>query len=402
MNTEPPNEEREATNATSKNIIPVLAKALDLLDCFDPQGQPANLAEVVQKTGISQTTAYRILCTLSSRGYLHRTGTQYRLNRLRRRPVVGFANCSRQIALAVDIQASVEAAARAKGVSLLVWDNDRNAEIALKNAREMVEHKVDIAIEFQLYERIAPVILDIFSGAGIPLIAVINPIYGTQYFGVDNYRAGLSAGIALSEYAKRHWQSPPSSVVLLESPRAGRTVQSRLVGAMQALEDRLGPLDGIPIERLDGGGERELSRIATATYLRGRSPKRVMIIAINDESAIGAAEATQRLRARGEIVIVSYGGSAEILQLIDAQTTPCVGTVSFHAESYGPALINFALPSSQHRATGPACYIPHEYLDKESLAAKSQPASVLGGDQVQERCQETPLASWRSSHLKMG
>ncbi|MFZ0737339.1 MAG: substrate-binding domain-containing protein [Candidatus Acidiferrales bacterium] len=382
MKTEPPSEKREATNVTAKNIIPVLAKALDLLDCFDPDGQPKNLAEVVQRTGISQTTAYRILCTLSSRGYLQRTGTEYRLNRLRRRPVVGFANCSRQIAVAVDIQESVETAARAMGVNLLLWDNDRNAEIALKNAREMVRHKVDIAIEFQLYEQIAPVILDIFSRAGIPLIAVVNPIYGTQYFGVDNYRAGLSAGAALGEYAKRHWQSPPSSVVLLESPRAGRMVQSRLVGAMQALEDRLGPLDGIPLHHLNGDGEREPSRIATANYLRGRSPKRVMIIAINDESAIGAAEATERLRARGEIVMVSYGGSAEILELIDAQTTPCVGTVSFHAENYGPALLNFALPSSQHRAAGPACYIPHEYLDKESLAVKSQRVSVLGMDHI--------------------
>lgn len=382
MKTGPPSEKREATNGRGKNVIPVLAKALDLLDCLDPEGQPTNLAQVVQRTGISQTTAYRILCTLVSRGYLQRTGTQYRLNRLRRRPVVGFANCSRQIALAVDIQESVEAAARAMGVSLLVWDNDRNAEIALNNAREMVRQKVDIAIEFQLYEQIAPVILDIFSRAGIPLIAVINPIYGTQYFGVDNYRAGLSAGVALGEYAKHHWQSPPSSVVLLESPRAGRMVQSRLVGAMQALEDGLGPLGGIPIQHVDGGGERELSRIAMTDYLRGQSLKRVMIIAINDESAIGAAEATKRLRARGEIVIVSYGGSAEILELIDAQATPCVGTVSFHAESYGPALINFALPSSQNRATGPACYIPHEYLDKESLAAKSQPVSVLGRARV--------------------
>lgn len=378
MKSEPPSEKRDAANGSGKNVIPVLAKALDLLDCFDSEGQPTNLSQIVKRTGISQTTAYRILCTLVSRGYLQRTGTQYQLNRLRRRPVIGFANCSRQIALAVDIQASVEAAARSMGVNLLIWDNDRNVEMALQNAREMVKQKVDIAIEFQLYEQIAPVILDIFSRAGIPLIAVINPIYGTQYFGVDNYRAGLSAGVALAEYAKRHWQTPPSSVVLLESPRAGRMVQSRLVGAMQSLEDGIGPLGGIPIQHVDGGGERELSRIAMTDYLRGQSLKRVMIIAINDESAIGAAEATQRLRARGEIVIVSYGGSAEILELIDTQATPCVGTVSFHAENYGPALINFALPSSQNRPAGPAYYIPHEYLDKDSLAGKPQSVSVLG------------------------
>src|SRR6185437_12344998 len=97
-----------------------------------------------------------------SRGYLERSGTEYRINRLRRRPVLGFANCSRHIALAVDIQGSVEAAAHAVGVDLLILDNDRNADTAIKNAQTMVEHKVDIAIEFQLYEQVAPVISDIF------------------------------------------------------------------------------------------------------------------------------------------------------------------------------------------------------------------------------------------------
>ena len=360
---------------TRKYDIPVLAKALDLLDCFDPQGQPMTLAEVVKKTRISQTTAFRILHTLCSRGYVQRTGNEYRLNRLRRRPVLGFANCSRHIALAVDIQNSLEAAAHARGINLVTWDNNRDAEMALSNAKEMVEQKVDIAIEFQLYEQISSVILDTFSRASIPLIALINPIYGAQYFGVDNYRAGLSAGIALGEYAKRYWEAPPASIVLIESPRAGRTVQSRLTGAIRAIEHRFGSLNGIPIEHVDGAGERQASRAAMTAYFRERSAKRAIVIGINDESAIGAAEALTG--SKGEIAIAGFGGSAEILDLIDAQTTPCIGTVSFHAESYGAALINFALPPSQHRPAGPVCYMPHEYIDKETLSARVRPACAL-------------------------
>jgi ribose transport system substrate-binding protein len=377
MDTKVPGKQREPTPRSNKYEIPVLAKALDVLDCFDPEGQPMTLAQVVHKSGISQTTAYRILHTLCSRGYIQRAGTEYRLNRTRRRPVLGFANCSRQIALAVDIQNSLEAASSAKGVDLLVWDNRRDADVALKNAREMIEKKIDVAIEFQLYEQIGPVLLDVFSRAGILLISVIDPIYGTPYFGVDNYQAGLSAGVALSEHAKRHWQRPPDSILLLESPRAGRTVQSRLVGAKRALEDRLGTLDGITVQHLDVSGEREPSRAVVANYFRGLSSKRVLIIAINDECALGAAEAFGSTRSRGEVAIVGFGGSAEILELIDAQTSPCIGTVSFHAENYGPALVNFASPSSQHSASGPACYMPHEYLDKESLSAKLQFTSAF-------------------------
>ena len=155
-------------------------------------------------------------------------------------------------------------------------------------------------------------------------------------------------------------------------------VQSRLFGAIRAIESRLGGLDGVTIEHLDGGGEREPSRLAVARYLRGKTLDRIVIIAINDESAVGAAEATKRLQRRGEIVIVGYGGSAEILELIEAETTPCIGTVSFRAETYGPALINFALPLLQHRPIAPACYVPHEYLNKRALAAKSQSLSVIG------------------------
>ena len=71
------------TQAADPYTIPVLAKALDLLDLFDPSGPPMTLAEVVHRSGVAQTTVYRILHTLCSRGYLSRTGAKYRLNRLR-------------------------------------------------------------------------------------------------------------------------------------------------------------------------------------------------------------------------------------------------------------------------------------------------------------------------------
>jgi len=69
----------------------------------------------------------------------------------------------------------------AAGVTSSVWDNDRNADIAIRNAEMMVAEKVDLAIEFQLFEQVAPVIADIFARAGIPLISLVNPHHGTVY-----------------------------------------------------------------------------------------------------------------------------------------------------------------------------------------------------------------------------
>ncbi|MGI8961105.1 MAG: substrate-binding domain-containing protein [Bryobacteraceae bacterium] len=359
------NKPSETTRKTDKYWVPIVAKTLDLLDCFGPGEEPLTLEEVVQRTGIPHTTAYRILHTLRSRDYLSQSGRQYRLNRVRKRLKLGFANLSKQISLAVEIERSLEKATDAAGIDLLVWDNDRNAEIAIRNAEAMAQSKVDIGIEFQLFEHVAPVIADIFSKSGTPLISIVNPHHGTLYFGVDNYRAGFSAGMALAEYASQRWGGRPDAVLLLESPRAGRTVQSRLIGVLRGIEERFGPLAQKSVEHLDGGGDKATSRSAVKSFLRRRPRKKVLIAGINDESAIGAAEALQQASGAGEAAVVGHGGSAEILEMICDAGSPCIGTVSFHAELYGPGLVSVVVPTLQGRSATPVHYVAHEFLGKQ-------------------------------------
>src|SRR5947209_4766498 len=132
----------DVTRESDKYWVPIVARTIDLLDCFATDSETLTLEQVVQRTGIPHTTAYRILHTLTCRSYLQQSGRKYRLNRLRRRLKLGFANLSRQISLAVEIQQSVEKAAAAAAVDVLVWDNDRNAETAIKNATAMALGKV--------------------------------------------------------------------------------------------------------------------------------------------------------------------------------------------------------------------------------------------------------------------
>lgn len=353
----------ETSRKTDKYWVPIVAKTIDLLDCFGPEEESLTLEEVVQRTGIPHTTAYRILHTLVSRDFLRQAGRRYRLNRLRKRLKLGFANLSKQISLAVEIERSLETAAAAAGIDLLIWDNDRNADTAIKNAEAMMRSKIDIGIEFQLFEHVAPVIADIFSRSGTPLISVVNPHHGTLYFGVDNYRAGFSAGMALAEHASKRWKSQADVVLLLESPRAGRTVQSRLIGVLRGIEERLGPQAEEFVEHVDGGGDKATSRGAVKSFLRRHPRKKVLIAGINDESAIGAVEAAQP--GSGEYAIAGHGGSAEIKEIISDADSPCIGTVSFHAELYGPGLVSFVVPTLQGRSATPVHYIAHEFIGKE-------------------------------------
>src|SRR5271168_3133360 len=93
-------DKQEISRKIDKYWVPIIARTIELLDCFGSATESLTLEEVVKRTGIPHTTAYRILHTLVLRDYLTQSGRQYRLNRLRKRPKIGFANLSKHIALA--------------------------------------------------------------------------------------------------------------------------------------------------------------------------------------------------------------------------------------------------------------------------------------------------------------
>src|SRR5271163_3936234 len=116
-------ERQEISRKVDKYWVPIIAKTIELLECFRSPSESLTLEEVVKRTGIPHTTAYRILHTLVLRDYLSQSGRQYRLSRLRKRPNIGFANLSKHISLAVEIQSSREKASVKAGVDLFVWNN---------------------------------------------------------------------------------------------------------------------------------------------------------------------------------------------------------------------------------------------------------------------------------------
>ena len=61
-----------AVRKTTKRLylIPVLSKALDILELLQAENQPLTLEAIHRQTRISKTTVYRVLKTFVHRGYL--------------------------------------------------------------------------------------------------------------------------------------------------------------------------------------------------------------------------------------------------------------------------------------------------------------------------------------------
>ena len=145
-------------------LIPILSKALDVIELLEQHHAPLTLEDVYQKTHISKTSVYRILKTLAHRGYLAQSQNGlYRLVSRPRRLRFGFAVQSAEMPFSVAVAQSVTAAAAASGVELLILDNRFDADIAVQNAEEFVAKRVDLVLEFQVEEAVAPRIAHILK-----------------------------------------------------------------------------------------------------------------------------------------------------------------------------------------------------------------------------------------------
>src|SRR5580698_3875191 len=118
-------------------LIPVLSKALDILEMLQAENQPMTLEAIHRQTRISKTTVYRVLKTFVHRGYLSQSPDgMYRQVTRPKKMRFGFAGQSADMPFSVEVTESLKNAAASVGVDLLVLDNQYDGHTALKNAEE--------------------------------------------------------------------------------------------------------------------------------------------------------------------------------------------------------------------------------------------------------------------------
>ncbi|SEF72028.1 ribose transport system substrate-binding protein [Bryocella elongata] len=362
-------------------LIPVLTKALDILELLQNENQPMVLEAIHKRTKISKTTVYRILKTLVHRGYVSQTGDrQYRHVARPRKLRFGFGGQSAEMPFSQAVTASLREAAAAVGIDLIVLDNKYDADTAIANAERFISERVDLVIDFQVEQRAAPIIADKIAEAKIPLIAVDIPHPHATYFGVDNYRAGLETGRVLAEFAINHWTSTVDWMLGLDLNEAGPLVQSRITGAMEGVKALL---PEVPIEsfvRVDGRGLRETSYKIVLEFLK-RHPKdkHILIAAANDTSALGAIAAARELGREKSVAIVGSDCVDEMLREIEQPGSPALASISHEVHLYGPRLIELGLAILRGETVPPYNYVQHRAITADVLRRSPEVSGLFTG-----------------------
>ncbi len=353
-------------------LIPILSKALDVLEMLEAHNAPMTLEDVFQRTRISKTSVYRILKTLVHRGYVAQTESGgYRLVSRPRRLRFGLAVQSADLPFSQQVAGSVEAAAASAGVELITLDNHFDAETAIRNAEKFVTERVDLVLEFQAEEHIAPHVAHIFKNAGIPLIAIDVPHPNATYFGVDNFEVGYEAGLLLGQFARRRWKGKIDMVVGVGFAEAGSFVQSRIAGAFEGIRSLLPRLTSESMMQLEGRGMRKPSQQAMAQFLaRRRKGEHILVAAATDSSALGVLDAVRAAGRESDFAIVGQDCIPEVIEEIQAGKSAIIGSISHEAESYGPRLIQLGITIVRGNAVPPYNYVRHRVVTAETLRSE--------------------------------
>jgi ribose transport system substrate-binding protein len=366
----------------ARYLVKSVVHASQILEAFQSQGEALRLRDLVERTAFGKGMCFRLLHTLHHCGFVEKVDeARYRLAadvRRRKQYCIGYAAQGQDSSFPREVHSSLARAAEQQAIELTVVDNRYQAKVALRNAEHLIREKVDLVIEFQTDEAVAPAIAARYLEADIPLIAIDIPHPGATYFGANNYQAGLLAGRCLGRWAKTRWAGQVDEIVLLELARAGSLVRARTSGVLAGIKEVLRDAETRPVVLLDGDGQFKPSLEKVRRHLRASRARHVLVGAANDPSALGAARAFQEAGRTQTTAIVGQNAEPDARVELREPRTPLVASVGYFPERYGEGLIRLALDILARRPVPPAVFIRHQIITVENVDHFYPNDSLLG------------------------
>jgi ribose transport system substrate-binding protein len=356
--------------STEPETVEAVVRACRLLQTFYHR-EVLTLGQLVERAHLSKTTCFRLLQSLIKGGMVERVGKGAYCRRVEQSVsatfTIGFAAQTTNSEFSRDVSQSVHRVAEREHIRLVAVNNRYSPKAALRNADLLVKEGVDLVLEFQTYEHVAPIIASKFLDAHIPVIAIEIPHPGASYFGANNYQAGVIGGRALGRWAKDNWGGTYEELLLLELPIAGPLPQLRMTGTIAGLNEMLPGVEAGSVVRLDGKGEFEHSLDVVRRYLRRTNPKRTLVAAVNDPSALGALRAFEEAGRAHLCAVMGQNAIRDARKELRRPGTRLIGSVAYFPERYGEELVPLALAILHKKPMPSAVFVKHQLITPKNI-----------------------------------
>jgi len=353
-----------------RNESLTVLRACEVLKVFKRLGEELTLTEVIERTRLPKTTTFRLLRTLIHGGLLERACAGVYRNRFGpvtgKRFRIGFA-AQGGTEFSQEVKRSIETVAARENIDLITVDNRYSAREALRNADILIREGVDLVLEFQTYERVAPVIAAKFLEAKTPVIAIEVPHPGATYFGANNYTAGLIAGRALGRWAKENWGSRVDRLLLIDLPIAGSLLELRTTGIADGLRAEMPEIANVPVVHLNGRGDFDQVLETVRQFQRRAKAKRTLIGTVNDICSLAALKVWEEVGASDKCAVVSQNAILEARNELRRPGTRLVGSVAYFPERYGNQVVPLALSILQKKPVVPAVFVRHQLITPRNV-----------------------------------
>lgn len=248
-----------------------------------------------------------------------------------------------------DVRRSFELAARSLPVDMLYFDNERDPAHAVANAEAAIAAKVDLLIEYNADIDANAEIAGRLDAAGIPALALVDPLPGAPIYGPDNRAAGRIAGEALGAFARENWPGDQVLGVLIgDLADPGPAISDRVQGITEGITETL---PSLKLARLDTGGQSVRADALLTKFLLTQPGQRLLIATLDDLAAVYAARAIEMNRRQSDCIIVSqgldpniHGGQSEKKEIDpNNRSSVVLGSVAYFMDRYGHDVLPLAL-----------------------------------------------------------
>lgn len=201
--------------------------------------------------------------------------------------------------------------------------------------------------------------------AGITVTAVDIDAQGADLsVTTDNVQAGM---VACRYLAERMGREGDLGII---NGASVSSVTDRVAGCRAALQEY--PEIRLVSDRFNAGGTFG-GGLEAMTFLLSQHPDINGVFAINDPSALGAAEAAT-LAGRGDVLITSVDGSDEVLSALAADHPNLIGTAAQSPEEMARRAIEMSLAHREPPLQSPrSIRIPTHMISRETLPEPSSP-----------------------------
>ena len=280
---------------------------------------------------------------------------------------IGYINLSDQLPFVVLVRKSIEAAAKAAGVTLVECDSNLDAQKAINCAAQLKSQGVQGIANFQLDTKAAPRVCA--AGPKVPVIAIDihQPPCEKVFYGANNIQAGKLDGAALGAYAKKTFNCKVDGVLSVNSPTAGKVILDREKGELQGLASEC---PGLKVTKVTTDATTD-GTIQPFTDTLSRLPglHKLLVVATNDDQANGAIKAAQSAGRLDDIYVGAQGGDPTSWPSLCGKTSfkHWIDDTGYFPEDYGKTIVPTLLSMIDGQAEPRNIYVAHRIITPANI-----------------------------------